>query len=57
MNSRTSLKFNSGAIYQQLQGKVSQHKGFKFYRTKDLATIPRNFPPLDKETEALLNEL
>ena len=55
MNSRTSLKFNSGAVYQQL--KVSQHKGFKFYRTKDLASIPRDLPSLDKETEAYLNEV
>ena len=25
--------------------------------TQDLTTIPRSLPPLDKETEALLNEL
>jgi hypothetical protein len=45
-----SRGFNSGAIYQQIQGKVSQHKGFKFYRTKDLSTIPQHLPHLDKET-------
>ena len=25
--------------------------------TQDLTTIPRSLPPLDKETEALLNEV
>ena len=25
--------------------------------TKDLTTIPRSLPPLDKETEAYLNEV
>ena len=54
IESRPSIKFNSGAIYQQLQGKVNHHKGFKFYRTKDLTTIPRDLPSLDKETKVLL---
>lgn len=54
MNSRASMKFNSGAIYQQLQGKVNHHKGFKFYRTQDLTSIPRDLPPLDQETKVLL---